>query len=162
VTLSRQQRRRHAALILEAALVYPVLVVLFMGLIVGGLGVWRYEQVACQAREAARWASVRGSLWAQETNGTSPTQKDIYQNAVAPLTAGMDASKIAIQVSWIDQFSGKVVAWDSAKKYPKSLNASNQYVTNSVRVTISYQWIPELFVVGPVILQSTSEIPMSF
>jgi hypothetical protein len=79
-----------------------------------------------------------------------------------PLTAGMDTSKLTIKVEWIDQVSGKVVAWDSAKKYPKSVNASNQYVTNTVRVTITYQWFPELFVVGPVNLRSTSEIPMSF
>ena len=42
-------RRRRAATTVEAAFVYPVMFFLLFGLIVGGLGVFRYQTVACQA-----------------------------------------------------------------------------------------------------------------
>ncbi len=159
--MTHRQVDRRAALAIEAAVVYPVLIFLLLGLIIGGMGVFRYQQVACQAREAARWASVRGSDWANTTDQPSPTQKQIFDQAVAPFTAGMDTSKIAIQVQWIDQASGQIYDWDSGKRHPKSVK-SGDYVTNKVRVTITYQWSPGLLIVGPLYLKSCSEIPMSF
>jgi Flp pilus assembly protein TadG len=154
--------RRRAAMAVEAAVVYPVVVIVFLGLIVGGIGVFRYQQVACQAREAARWASVRGGNWSRETNQTSPTKQQILQQAVLPLAAGMDPSKITIQVQWINQATGAAVDWDSAGKDVGSMTAGQDYVTNTIRVTITYQWSPNLFLVGAINLTSTCEIPMSF
>jgi Flp pilus assembly protein TadG len=140
----------------EAAVVYPVVLFVFLALILGGVGVFRYEQVACQAREAARWASVRGSDWQQETKQDSPTQQQILQQAVLPLAAGMDPAKITIKVQWIDQATGTAVDWDKAGKDVRSPTASKDYVTNTVRVTITYEWSPAMF------LTSTCEVPMSF
>lgn len=153
--------RRRAALAVEAAIVYSVMLVLILGLIVGGIGVFRYQQVACQAREAARWTSVRGSDWQKETNQDSPTQDQILNAAVAPFAAGMDLSKITIRVQWVNQVTGEVIDWDKAAKHPRSLNAGNAYVTNTIRVTISYQWSPDL-IFATMYLTSTCEIPMTF
>jgi Flp pilus assembly protein TadG len=158
---ARVSLSRPGAMAVEAAVVYPVMLVLFLGLIVGGMGVFRYQQVACQAREAARWASVRGVNWQLQTNQDSPTKQQIYQQAVLPYAAGMDTSMLSIQVLWINQATGTAVDWDSAGKDVQSLPASQQPVTNTIRVTITYQWSPNLFLVGPVNLTSTSEIPMS-
>jgi Flp pilus assembly protein TadG len=152
---------RTGALALEAALVYPVLLLLILGLIIGGMGVFRYQQVHCQAREAARFASVRGSDWQKDADLDSPTKDEICTQAVVPLAAGMDTSKISIQIQWIDQTTGKAVDWDSASKNPRSLTASNDYVTNTVRVTITYQWSPNLYF-GTLTLTSTCEVPMTF
>jgi hypothetical protein len=44
----------------------------------------------------------------------------------------------------------------------RSLTAAKQSVTNMVRVTVTYQWSPDLFVVGPIYLTSTTQVPMSF
>jgi uncharacterized membrane protein len=164
-TFSRDAERsalRRAAMAVEAAVVFPVVVFLFLALVLGGVGVLRYQQVACQAREAARWACVRGVSWAQETNQTSPTKQQILQQAVLPMAAGMDPTNLSIQVFWVNQSTGAAVDWDSAGKDVMSLNAANSPVTNTVRVTITYQFSPGLLLLGPINLQSTSEIPMSF
>jgi Flp pilus assembly protein TadG len=153
---------RAGALTLEAAVVYPLMLTLVFMIIIGGMGVFRYQQVACQAREAARWAAVRGSDWHKETGQTYPTSTNILQQAVLPLAAGMNTNNLSMQVQWLDQVSGQVVDWDSASKYPVSVTTANQGVTNRIRVTVTYQWTPELFLLGPIRLQSTSEMPMCY
>ncbi len=35
-------------------------------------------------------------------------------------------------------------------------------MANLVRVTVTYSWYPELFLVGPITLQSVTQTPMSF
>src|SRR5262245_31584464 len=156
-----KRKRRRGALALEAAIVYPVFLLLMLGIVVGGMGVFRYQQVSCQAREAARWASVRGGDYQKETDLASPSQDDILTQAVLPMAAGMDPSAITIQVQWVDQATGQAYDWDSATKYVRSVTASNSYITNTVRVTITYQWSPNL-IFGTLTLKSTCEVPMTF
>ena len=36
------------------------------------------------------------------------------------------------------------------------------FVTNYVSVTVTYTWLPELFLVGPITLSSTSTLPMAY
>lgn len=160
--ICRSIRCRRAAMTVEAAIVLPVMLFLLLALIIGGMGVFRYQQVACQAREAARWASVRGNRWHAATRQTSPTQQQILQNAVLPFAAGMDTAQISIQVQWINEVSGAVVPWDQSSKAPRSLTANNQGVTNRIRVTVTYQWSPGVLLSGSLNLSSTCEMPMSF
>src|SRR5437588_12905089 len=109
--LYRRRPIRRGALLVESAVIYPALFFLLFGLIVGGLGIFRHQQVACQAREATRWASVRGARYQKETGQPSPTQDQILQNVVLPLSASMDPQKLAIQVEWIDATTGGAVPW---------------------------------------------------
>ena len=53
-------------------------------LIVGGLGVFHYQQTACLAQEAARWASVRGGDYQKDTDQASPTTQQILQQVTEP------------------------------------------------------------------------------
>ena len=158
--------RRRAALTVEAAVVLPAVIMLLIGLMVGGMGVFRFQQVAAQAREAARWASVRGSDWSQETGKTSPTKQQIYDEVVVPLAAGMDPRYLSIDVQWIRQANSAAVDWDIASKAPKSIDlvqrVNNRYITNRIRVTVTYEWSPEVFLSGSIKLRSICEIPMSF
>ncbi len=157
----RCKRRRRGALTVETAVVLPVLLFLVLMIVVGGIGVFRYQQVACLAREGTRWTAVRGSLWQLETGQTSPAQQDILQNAVLPLAVGMDASKITIQAEWIDGQTGAATAWDSSRKNPTSLSKMSQGVTNRVRVTVNYAWAPGVLLSGSVNMTSVSEVPLS-
>jgi Flp pilus assembly protein TadG len=158
---SRPVQRRGAVLV-ESAIVYPVLFLLLFGLIVGGLGVFRYQQVACQAREAARYACVRGARRLLETGQVPPTAAAIRTQVVLPLAAGMDPTKLTVQVQFLDEVAGTITDWDLATKWPTSTTTSGQLVTNHTRVTVTYQWTPELFVAGPVNLKSVSEMPMEY
>jgi len=153
--------RRRGAVVVESAVIYPLLFTLLFGLIVGGLGVFRYQQVACQAREAARWASVRGANWLKRTGSPCPTTAQISQAAVVPFAAGMDPQKLSVQVQLIDLVHGTATDWDSSNMASYSLNAAGDAVTNRVRVTVTYRWSPEFFFVGSLNLKSVSEIPMA-
>lgn len=153
---------RRGALTLETAIVLPVMFLLLFTLVVGGMGVFRYQQVACQAREAARWACVRGCDWSAETGKESPTKEAIFRRAIWPHAAGMSRDAFAVEVDWIDQNTGEQVDWDEATKSPRSVTASNQVIANSVRVTVTYDWTPRLLWFGSLKLRSISELPMSF
>jgi Flp pilus assembly protein TadG len=156
----RRNRPRRGAHIVETALVFPVLVFLVLGLILGGFGVFRYQQVACLAQEAARYASVRAGDFQAQTNQTSPTQAQILEQ-VQPLGVGMDTTQLSLQAQWVNQATGEVQSWDTVRKDVKSSTSSGEYVTNTVRVTVTYQWSPGLFV-GTITLMSICEIPLSF
>ena len=54
---------RKGATILEFAIVAPVTFLLVLGLIVGGLGIFRYQEVSHLAREATRYASTHGGQY---------------------------------------------------------------------------------------------------
>jgi Flp pilus assembly protein TadG len=153
---------RRGAVLLESAIVYPLMFMLLFGLIVGGVGVFRYQQVACQAREAARWACVRGANWQRATGNMAPTAAQISQAAVLPLAAGMDPTKLSVDVNWIDMVQGTSTPWDSASKEPSGLNNNGNPVTNRVRVTVTYRWSPQIFLLGSLMLKSVSEMPLAF
>src|SRR5262249_60834720 len=45
--------KRRGVVTVEAALVFPIVILLLLGLIVGAMGIFRYQQVAWLAREGA-------------------------------------------------------------------------------------------------------------
>jgi Flp pilus assembly protein TadG len=157
-----RQSKRHGAIAVEAAIVLPVMILLLLMLIVGGNGVFRYQQVACAAREAARWSSVRGNQYHLTTRNTCPTESEIVQNAVTPFMTGIDSSSVTVVIEWIDGNTGAATAWDSAKKSPIGLTNSNQAVNNRVRVTVTHRWTPAVLLPGTITMSSVSETPMTF
>jgi Flp pilus assembly protein TadG len=142
----RTCRRGVAAL--EAAIVYSVVLFLTLAVIIVGLGVFRYSQLAYLAREGARWASVRGSQYATELGKKAATTQDI-QNYIMGKAAGLNASALQIQVSWNQ---------NNAQTYT---NSNGQPIQNTISVTVTYQWVPEAYFSG-VTLSSTSVVPMSY
>ena len=144
-----RQAQRKGATLVECAFVYPVLLLLLFGLIVGGLGIFRYHQVAHLAREAARYASCHGLDYHRETGNPAATADSIYQNVVVANAAGLDPN-----------YLGCTVVWDTSNA-PKRVNADMTVTTNVVEVTVSYQWLPELYF-GGVTLTSKSKMPMSY
>jgi Flp pilus assembly protein TadG len=71
--------RRHGQIVLqrrglsavEAAVVFPVAILLLVGGAALGIGVFRYEQVQSLAREGARFASVRGPDYVASGSGSA-------------------------------------------------------------------------------------------
>jgi Flp pilus assembly protein TadG len=158
----RLQDKRAGALAVEAAIVYSVLFVLLFGLIAGGIGIFRYQQAACLAREGARWASVHGDDWQSDLNIAACTADQIRQQGVLPLAARMDPAALSVQVQFINRAAGTVSDWDQVGHPPTSLDAANNLVTNRVRITVTYRWTPGALLVGPLYLKSTSEMSMSY
>jgi Flp pilus assembly protein TadG len=158
----RSAAQRPGALTVEAAVVLPVMLFLFLMIISGGVAVLRYQQTVMLACEAARYASVHGQQYQQATGNASPTQAQIFQNAVVPMAAGMNANSLTIQVFLVNPTTAMATAWDNSNKGPWSLTATSQPVNNHVRITIDYPWTPGFIVPGTITLSSTCEIPMSF
>jgi Flp pilus assembly protein TadG len=161
-------RRRRGSNLVETAVVLPVSLMLIIGTYVMGLGFFRYHQVATLAREGARYASVHGSQYATVTNNSAMTAANIYTNAILPMAVGLNTSNLIYTIQWGTKASGSWVwtSWDSSKTDPISpipnSSPANQPIYNSVKVTVSYQWTPEMYITGPITLSSTSEMPMSF
>jgi Flp pilus assembly protein TadG len=146
---------------LEAAFVLPVMFTLLLSVLVGGMGVFRYQQVACLAQEAARYASVRAADYQTQTNQTPPTQAQVLSQALIPLAVGMDTTQLSLQLQWVDQANSTAYSWDTASKDVKSVNSSGSYVTNTVRATVTYNWSPGVLL-GTITMTNVSELPISF
>jgi Flp pilus assembly protein TadG len=148
--VKRHERRGVTAV--ECAIVYPPVLLLVIGLIVGALGVFRYQEVASLARRASRYAAVHGTQYAQDTRNPAPTPTDIYNTAVQPYAVSLDQSKLSYSVTYNR---------DNSPYYTTVIDGRVVATANIVTVTINYQWIPEAFL-GGVTLTSTSSNPMAY
>jgi Flp pilus assembly protein TadG len=132
---------RRGVQMVETAIVLPVVMMLTLGTCSTAMGVYYYELVATLAREGARYASVHGTQYAADTGNSAATPADIYNNAILPMAVGLTPSQLAYAVTW---------------------NTTNSPYNNSVIVTVTYQWTPDLYITGPLNLTSTSVMPMSY
>jgi Flp pilus assembly protein TadG len=130
---------RRGALILECALVYPITFMMILGIIIGGLGVFRYQEVASLAREGSRYASLHGASYQQTTGKAAATAADVYNKAVLPKAVALDASQLSCNVTW----------------------NPNNAPGSSVTVTVNYHWIPEAFLPS-MNLSSTSMVQVIY
>lgn len=148
----RRLVRRRGATMVEGALVLSVAFLLTLGVMILALGVYRYQQVASLAREAARYASVHGGQFALDTGQAMATSGSIYSNVIQPMAVGLDLTQLTYSVNW-----------DNANELPIYLAnpATGQYLRNRVTVTISYSWSPETYL-APITLTSTSTMEMSY
>jgi Flp pilus assembly protein TadG len=156
-----KRRRRTGTVIVEAAYIYPVLFMVLLAIVLLGLAVFRYQQVAHIAREASRWASVHGSQYAQEQGTTPAGPLDIYNNAIVPQAAGMDLTGLSYSVTWNLDANGNPIT--SATSGVQAIDpVSGQLIIvarqNTVTVTVTYQWDTGLFGVIPVTCTSVNTI----
>ena len=128
-------RRRRGVVLIESALVYSMTLMLILGTIVVGLGVFRYQQIASLAREGSRWASVHGPTYVTEQSQPAITQSDVMTNAILP----------------------KIVILDSTALTCTSFSMTGGNAT----VTLTYKWTPEAFF-APITMKSTSVTPILY
>jgi Flp pilus assembly protein TadG len=150
--MDRRFRSRRGATIVEFAVVAPVVFLLIFGVFIGGLGVFRYQQIAYLSREASRYASVHGAEYASETKKGAATRDTIYNQIIVPKATGLDLSKLTLSVTWDT---------DNRQFHTRTVNGNLTTVANTVTVALTYVWIPELYV-GSTTLRSTSVSVMSF
>jgi Flp pilus assembly protein TadG len=133
--------RRRATTALECSVIFPITFFLTFSIIIGGLGVFRYQEVASLAREGARYAAVHGTQYATDSGKTAATAADVYNNAIQPHMVSLDPSKLNYTVTWANN-----------SKAPGS----------TVTVTVSYTWVPELYLIGPYTLSSTAKMTVCY
>ena len=171
--LKSLQNRRSGTHSVECAIVYPVVFFFILATLTGGIGIFQYQQVAHLAREAARYASAHGAQYQQENDtaiqaGTLPNVTEDYlkNNIIAPQLTWMKPSQVQV-TTLFNQPSGST-GWDATSnrspttQYTDANSGAQYSVTNTVTVTVTYQWYPLLFIVGPITLTSTSVMPMTY
>jgi Flp pilus assembly protein TadG len=144
-------RRRRGSNLVETAVVLPVSLMLIIGTCVIGLGIFRYQQMATLAREGARYASVHGTQYQQDTLNAAATPTDVYNNAILPMAVGLNPTYLTYYVTW-----------DKTNSPTSPVGSNSQPQQNTVSVTVNYQWTPELYITGPITLTSKSVMPMSY
>jgi Flp pilus assembly protein TadG len=120
----------------EFAIVAPLVFLFLFGLIIGGMGVFRYGQVGYLARESSRWASVHGSQYATETGHPAADSAAIYNSVIAARANALDLRQLTWSVSWPN---GK---------------AQNKKVI----VTINYRWVPEQYLPSKTLTSTSTSI----
>lgn len=129
-------RRRRGTAVVEGAVVYPVVILLLMGTLIVGLGVFRFEQLQFLARQGARYASVHGPTYASENNQPMASTSSV--------------------LSYVEQMAVGL----------KGLNCTGVMYTSSsmpssVSVTLTYTWSPgNLF--SPMTWTVTSTMPVTY
>ncbi len=172
MVLQRRKRpiRRGAALI-EAAIILPVFLFLALGTIDLGMAVFMNHQVAQASRQAARIASVHGSLAPSSMAGGGPWGTAAYgwyyannQDAITNAISGSGAfgvlnpSTTQYLMTWPQGFNNATSPYTPA-------NPSYQPPgTNTVQVQVKTTWTPLFFYVfgnKTVTLSATSIMPIA-
>jgi Flp pilus assembly protein TadG len=174
--------RRRGATIMEAAIVLPVALFLIIGMMVGGMGVFRYQELAHIARETARYASVHGAQYVKN-NPSAPTVDMAALKAFAASKAvSIDTTQWTVTAQMTVFAPGAnsanttppattLVDWDDTTNNQKHSPYSSWTDTatgtattadNLVTVTITYPWLPECYLFGPINLTSTAVMAVSY
>src|SRR5207302_8634228 len=111
-------RARRGVTTAECGVVYSITLLLIMGTIIEGLGVFRYQQLSSLAREGARWASVHGPTYQTETGKAAPTSQNVLDNVITPAMVGLD---------------------------PSQLTCTLTMTATTATVKLTYVWTPEAF-----------------
>jgi Flp pilus assembly protein TadG len=159
---------RRGATLMEYAIITPITFLLILGLVVGGLGIFRYQEVSSLAREASRYASTHGG---QYTLDGQPTKTGVaavssssdIQAFVAARAVALDPNLLTAEISWsspatINPRNIPSYVDIDVVQVPPAQKATQNYVT----VTVTYIWMPELYLTGPITLTSTSKIAMTY
>ena len=131
------KRQRRGVVLVEAGIVYSVALMLILGAIVVGLGIFRYNQVAWLAREGARWAAVRGALYQSENTQSAPTAASVMANAVTPRSVAMKSSNLTATLTW-----------------------NTTTTPPSVTFRLDYQWVPETLLPAMTFTSTSSQVVM--
>ncbi len=128
--------RRRGLSAVECAAVYPFAILLLMGTLIMGLGIFRYQQLQFLARQGARYASVHGPTYASES-GQSKATKDTVLSHVQGLAVGLNGLDCS------------------------QANYSASTVPCTVSVTLTYTWTPSK-IFSPMTWTVTSTMPVTY
>lgn len=130
------KKTRRGITAVESAVVYPITMLLLIGTVVVGIGIFRYQQIQFLAREGARYASVHGPTYAEE-QGLPEASTQSVQTYLQSFTVGMPGL-VCTNVSY-----------------------SSASSPCTVSVTLQYTWTPEALMT-PLIWTITSTMPVTY
>jgi hypothetical protein len=167
-------RKRTGVYTLEAAFVFPITFFLLLMIVIGSLGIFRYQECAYLARMGTRYGSVHGdNYWYYQRNLRPPNSSP--GTAASPAsyvstdpTTGAQTTFLSYTPTSSTTGPGTYTAWADDiygnRIYPNLMLLSPTYTScrvdwptvafnpsmpdnapgSQIRVTVTYHWIPEL------------------
>jgi Flp pilus assembly protein TadG len=144
------RRRERGSSLVEQALILTFLLSMLFAIIDFGRAMYTYHFVSNAAREASRWASVRGITTSLPGGAASPASVRALVKDVTGM--GLDPAKITVDTSWVPP--------------PNNSPACTQNIKNpgcvvQVSVTYSYKFFFPFLPTSPITMQSTSQMVIS-
>jgi Flp pilus assembly protein TadG len=145
--------RERGSTMLESAVMISVLLVMLFGVIGFGNALYTYHFVSNTAREATRWASVRGSACTGGLSGGCPAAGTDVTAYVQSLSTGigLDPTKVTTTTTWVAP-PGNLAICTSPPNSPGCVV--------QVQVQYSFQFLFPLLPSG-FTMQSTSQMVIS-
>jgi Flp pilus assembly protein TadG len=135
--------------LVEQALVLTVLLAVMFGIIDFGRALYTYHFVSEAAREATRWASVRGNTCVGLTGGCPAGGADVQTYVANVSGMGLDSTKITATTSWpIQSYSSPTCAG----------NIKNPGCVVQVKVDYAFQFILPFLPSAAFTMSSTSQM----
>lgn len=169
-----KQRRRSGTTLVESAFVYPLLFFIFLSMIIGGIGVFRYQEMAALAREASRYASTHGAQYRKDAGLGTGTAGVAESTSPLPSTAPYNtapwntilwyqthptAAADPNETRWADIIYDNTIRMKMALLDPATLKVSvgwtpvinqpnnpDNFPGSRVTVVVKYQVFPEAFI----------------
>jgi Flp pilus assembly protein TadG len=124
------QWRSRGSTLVEFAFLIPILFALVFGIIDFGRALYSYHFVSNAAREATRWASVRGrDCTGLDDCNAAASDVSTYVASIAPMGIDTSPSKLSVTTNWVMP--------------PNNLPICASFPTNpgcAVQVQVSYQF----------------------
>jgi Flp pilus assembly protein TadG len=164
----RKNNARKGVTALEFAVVVPVAVFMILALIVGAMGIHRYQEVSHLAREGSRYASTHGGQYTLDGQPAKTGVPAVASNSdmttyLLTKVALLDPNNMTVAISWSAPATLNPINMPYYVDTNPNLVPPGQItLQNYVTVTVSYQWMPELYLVGPITLTSTSTVAMQY
>jgi Flp pilus assembly protein TadG len=149
-------RRQRGSTLTEFALILPFLLAGIFGVIEFARALYTYHFVSDAAREASRWASVRGrscsNAYGSVACPASPSDVEDYVTSITPPGIDKSPAKLLVNTEWVAP-PGR---GNNCGRYPKNPGCSVQ-----VTVTYNFKFILPFMPSSTYAMKSTSEMVIS-
>jgi hypothetical protein len=149
-------RRQRGNTLTEFALILPFLLAGMFGVIEFGRALYTYHFVSDAAREASRWASVRGrsscKVYGSVACPAGPADVQDYVTSITPPGVDKSPARLLVDTEWVAP-PGR---GNNCGRYPKNPGCSVQ-----VTVTYNFKFILPFMPSSTYAMKSTSEMVIS-
>ena len=156
MTLPRRWRDPAGQSLVESALSIGIILAVLIGILELTIALYDYNYVAYAAREATRWAMVRGSACTRlsDCSATGPQIQSYVRGLHFPM---IQSSNLAVTTTWLSRATTTPATWTACSASPCNLPG------NEVQVTVTYPFTMDIPIVGRVglNLRSTSSMVIS-
>ena len=162
--LYRSRSRRSGAAAVEGALIMSAMLMLTLGMIIGAMGVYRYNELAHLSHDCARFASVHGTTYASENSAAIAASTTGYPTVdLTYLQNYVKNRAVLCKSSKFTTISIQVVSSSGSADWSLTNNAiTSNGDQNLVQVKLVYAWTPEAWFTQSVNLTHTAVLPMSY